>query len=66
MTLWEWGKFYYAANKKKRRNTLADRVMLDVKEVKLYLDTAEKNISTIVLLANFVIMALFTSIMKIP
>ncbi|MEX1299665.1 MAG: TolC family protein [Desulfotignum sp.] len=52
MTLWEWGKSYYAVNEKKsaveeiikNRNALADSIMLDVKEAKLYLDTAEKNI----------------------
>jgi outer membrane protein TolC len=54
MTLWEWGKSYYAVKEKqsvkeeliKNRHALADSIMLDVKEAKLYLDTAEKNIPT--------------------
>jgi outer membrane protein len=54
MTLWEWGKSYYAVREKqsameeliKNRNALADSIKLDVKEAKLSLDTAEKNIPT--------------------
>lgn len=53
-TLWEWGKTYYAVKEKKSaadelvktRNALADNILLDVKEAKLYLETAEKNIPT--------------------
>ena len=50
----EWGKTYYSVKEKESaaeelkntRKALVDNVLLGVKEAKLYLDTAEKNIPT--------------------